>query len=246
MKNMYGLIGCNISYSFSKKYFTDKFKREGLDSHQYDVYDLVSLDQLPDVFSVEGLRGLNVTIPYKEQIISHIDHVVDYAAVVGAVNTLKVNNDGSITGYNTDVIGFEKSLFRFLDNKVLSSALILGSGGVAKAVKYVLEKMGFSTITMVSRQPSSGDVLSYEDLTGRLKEFSLIVNCTPLGTFPHVEQYPPIPLDELSSFHYVYDLVYNPQQTALMKAVQLAGGRAYNGLEMLHLQAEAAWEIWNQ
>ena len=240
--NKYGLIGRSISFSFSPGYFTSKFAELGLEDHLYSIYDLESISDFPELLMKETeLCGLNVTIPYKEEILPYLDAIDPVAAQIGAVNTICFE-EGKTTGYNTDVIGFQQSLQKQLlasDKK----ALILGSGGAAKAIRYVLEEEEIE-VTTVSRKPGA-EVRTYEDLDPDvIREHPLIINCTPLGTFPDVAARPPIPYQALTDRHFLFVLIYNPSRTAFLKTGEAAGARISNGLEMLVGQAEASWELW--
>ena len=238
----FGLIGKSLSHSFSKIYFEEKFRREHIDT-SYSLFELADITEITDFLQQHpDLAGFNVTIPYKQQIIPYLDELSDEAQAVGAVNTVIVQHIGNqiITkGYNTDIIGFRDSLQGI---KVPESALILGTGGAAAAVKYVLEQLGCAC-TIVSRNPERG--LPYSALTPEIiRQHKLIVNCTPVGTFPDINEKPDIPYEGISGDHYLYDLVYNPSETAFMKEGILHGAKVQNGLKMLHGQAEAAWNIW--
>lgn len=238
----FGLIGKSLSHSFSKIYFEEKFRREHIDT-SYSLFELADITEITDFLQQHpDLAGFNVTIPYKQQIIPYLDELSDEAQAVGAVNTVVVQHiDNQIItkGYNTDIIGFRDSLQGI---KVPESALILGTGGAATAVKYVLEQLGCAS-TIVSRNPERG--LSYSALTPEIiRQHKLIVNCTPVGTFPDIHEKPDILYEGISGDHYLYDLVYNPSETAFMKEGILHGAKVQNGLKMLHGQAEAAWNIW--
>lgn len=236
----YGLIGKNISYSFSRAYFSKKFEAEGIDA-QYVNFDLQTIEEFSEILSSPP-SGCNVTIPYKEQIIPYLDRLDPVASDIGAVNTIKFENDGSLTGYNTDYFGFMESLKPFLKAEH-QKALILGTGGASKAVAYALKLLGIS-YTFVSRSPEK-DHYSYSDLSEHImQEYKLIINCTPLGTHPNTSNFPSIPLDFLSSQHLLYDLIYNPAATKLMQLALEKGATAINGEQMLKLQAEKAWSIW--
>jgi len=255
----YGLIGFPLKHSFSKEYFTDKFHTLGLTDHQYELYPLKTLSHFPELIKREPeLCGLNVTIPHKIGIMFYLDSVSEEAKAVDAVNCIKITKSDlltdlfsgqvsldhvDLTGYNTDVYGFEESLKPFLKGKHHQRALILGNGGAARAVMYVLKKMHIE-YTVVSRKASHLQ-LSYPELTaGIMKNHTLIVNTTPLGTFPRVEECVDIPYEYIGSNHLLYDLVYNPAETEFLKRGRLKGASTKNGLEMLHLQAEKNWEIW--
>lgn len=238
----FGLLGRNISYSFSQGYFTQKFKDLGLENHSYENFDLQSIEEFPLVLQQENLKGLNVTIPYKQEVIPFLDELDSKAAKIGAVNTIQLTQNG-LKGFNTDAYGFQVSLQPFLKPHH-THALILGTGGASKAVKFVLEEMGIQTI-YVSRSSKEGQ-LTYDDLNQEIMEQNtLIVNCTPLGTFPKVEDRPALPYTFIGRQHLLYDLIYNPEKTAFLKQGEIQGATICNGLEMLKGQAEKAWEIWN-
>lgn len=240
--NKYGLIGKSISYSFSPGFFSEKFQELGLEDHIYSIYELDTISAFPDLLQQESeLRGLNVTIPYKEEIMPYLDEIDSVAAQIGAVNTICFR-EGKTIGFNTDAIGFEHSL----QNQLLPSdtkALILGTGGAAKGIRFVLEQHNIGTTT-VSRKSGAG-VLTYEELNPKIiLEHDLIINCTPLGTFPDVQAKPPIPYEAVTDKHFLFDLIYNPAKTAFLEAGEAAGARVSNGHEMLVSQAEASWALW--
>jgi len=242
----YGLIGKNISYSFSKKYFTEKFKNLELDNYSYNNFDLQTIEEFPSVYDavIDTIQGFNVTIPYKEEIISYLDEMDDDANIIGAVNTIKISKEGRLKGYNTDIYGFENSLNPLLKSHV-KKALILGTGGASKAIAFVLKKNDISVI-FVSRNPSNPKTISYEDLTEEvIHNHHLIINCTPLGTFPNTESLPDIPYEFLNDKHFLFDLVYNPAITEFLAKGKERGATIKNGEEMLKLQADQAWRIWN-
>jgi shikimate dehydrogenase len=248
---IYGLIGYPLTHSFSKAYFSEKFAREGINA-DYELFPLENIGQLPGLLREHpGLRGLNVTIPYKEAVIPYLDALNDVAEGVGAVNVIKIA-EGRLTGYNSDVYGFEISLRRqyertFPGHDITTEtglALILGTGGAAKSAAWVLGRLGIG-FRFVSRNNNAPDTLAYSDLKGL--DFTCvrwIINTTPLGTFPAVNQCPKLPFHALSSQHLVFDLIYNPAETLLLHRAKSRGCTIQNGLEMLHLQAEKAWEIW--
>jgi len=241
-KKRYGLIGKNISYSFSKGYFTKKFLESGLQGHTYENFDLPNSSELENLLKNNHLNGLNVTIPYKEAVIPYLDDLDATAAEIGAVNTIKFIGDKRI-GFNTDAHGFQMSLSPLLNNEH-DKALILGTGGASKAIAYVLDRCGIR-YTFVSRNPERNQ-LGYHELDASLiHDNTLIINCTPLGTHPNIAQKPVIPYTGITPGHILYDLIYNPEKTAFLKAGEAQGAIVKNGLEMLQLQAEKAWEIWN-
>ncbi len=245
-ERIFGLIGYPVSHSFSKRYFTEKFAREGLSDCRYELFPLPSIAAFPELIAgTPSLRGLNVTLPHKETVIPHLDRLDPAAAAVGAVNTIRISPAGC-EGFNTDVIGFERSLLRWLDENRArpSAALVLGTGGAAKAVGYVLQKLGVA-YRLVSRKPGP-DRLTYDQVDSAvLAEHHLIVNTTPLGMAPQTGARPDLPYEQLSPEHLLYDLVYNPEKTLFLSEGEKRKSRTINGLEMLHLQAEAAWKIWN-
>lgn len=238
----YGLIGKNISYSFSKGFFTHKFETEKR-KDTYENFDIDCIEDFPKIIEkTSGLKGLNVTIPYKESIIPFLDKMDSEAEKIGAVNTIKFSNNGQLIGYNTDHYGFAKSLEKFFPFHK-KTALILGSGGASKAIKYVLETLNFEYL-VVSRTQNS-ETINYEDIDRDIiNTYFLIINCTPVGTFPNVNDYPQIPYHLLTKNHIVYDLIYNPPQTEFIKRGFAAGARVSNGLAMLEYQADKSWSIW--
>ena len=237
----YGLIGKTLGHSFSRQFFTDKFQREGLDA-EYLNFELPQIDLFPSVFEGRDVRGLNVTIPYKQAVIPFLKELSDEARAIGAVNVVKVTADG-LVGYNTDVVGFTQSI-RPLLRPHHTKALVLGTGGASRAVCYGLNRLGLD-IQLVSRTKSSG-TLTYDQLSPEvMAAYTVIVNTTPLGTSPAVDTCAPIPYDCLSERHLLFDLVYNPDETKFLRLGREHGAQTRNGLEMLHLQAVAAWQIWN-
>lgn len=250
--DVYGIIGFPLGHSFSQRYFTEKFERAGIVQARYDRFPLADIAAFPALLAGQPeLRGLNVTIPYKVAVLSYLDALDETARAVGAVNTIRIRA-GHLKGYNTDVIGFERSLQAWLTGMGrlpaqpgAMKALILGTGGASKAVAWVLEKMDIA-YAFVSRWPAGGNQLGYPDLPGLLAGYALIVNTTPLGTYPAVENCPEVPFQQIDERHLVYDLVYNPAETLLLQRAKTRGAAIKNGLEMLQLQAEAAWDIWQQ
>jgi shikimate dehydrogenase len=244
---LFGLIGYPLSHSFSKGYFTSKFEKEQIANCKYENFPIESIQVLPSVLENNpDINGLNVTIPYKEKVIPFLNDISPEAKEIGAVNTIRIIKERKtirLKGYNTDVYGFMESL-RPLLKPHHTSALVLGTGGASKAVKFALKKLNI-TYTSVSRSKSE-HTITYEDLTKEIMLHNmLIINTTPLGTFPKVEEYPPLPYQYLTSEHLLYDLVYNPAVTAFLNQGVLHNCQTKNGLEMLHLQAEKAWKIWN-
>ena len=243
IQHRYGLIGRNISYSFSRSYFSKKFRELGLNEHYYENFDLASLDEFPAVIRENpSLKGLNVTIPYKEEIIGFLDELDVKAAEIGAVNTIQFK-EGGLVGHNTDIYGFEMAIEPML-TKEDKNALILGTGGASKAVAYVLNKLSINC-KFVSRNPVEGQWL-YDDLNQEVMEqYRVIVNTTPLGTYPDIDKKPDIPYEFITAEHLLFDLIYNPERTAFLSEGLNKQARILNGLKMLELQAEKAWEIWN-
>lgn len=246
-RRLFGLIGYPLSHSFSKKYFTQKFEEEGITNSIYALFPLETIRDFPELIQTfPNFRGLNVTIPYKEQVIPYLDELDAGAAAIGAVNTILVKNN-KLIGYNTDAFGFESSLKQFLkDHKSYpENALILGTGGAAKAVMFVLDQLGIAWKT-VSRDAKRGN-LTYENLKDiSLDPYLLIINTSPVGMAPAIENYPDIPYHCLGNRHLLYDLVYNPSETTFLQKGKQQGAATMNGLAMLYGQAERAWSIWNQ
>ncbi len=242
-KRLYGLIGYPLSHSFSKNFFSKKFEKEGLSDCEYELFPMRSLDELSALLrSQPELQGLNVTIPHKENIIPHLDEIDEAAQEIGAVNTIRISS-GRLKGFNTDVFGFEKSLPDVFPEGM--QALVLGTGGAAKAVAFVLKKRSIP-FRMASRQPQNEE-LGYAEITpALLAQYRLVVNATPLGMFPNVNECPPLPYGAIHGKHWFYDLIYNPERTLFLKKAGDRGAQIFNGLEMLRLQAEQAWSIWNE
>ncbi|TXK36514.1 shikimate dehydrogenase [Pontibacter qinzhouensis] len=240
----FGLIGRKLGHSFSKRFFTEKFEREGIQGAVYNLYELDQITEFPELLMREPeLVGLNVTVPYKEVIIPFLDELDAAAASIGAINTIRVEN-GKTVGYNTDYIGFKQTLEEFYPVQQEAKALVLGTGGAAKAVLAALRALGIG-YTEVSRT-ATASAIDYKDLDATtLSSHKLIINTTPLGMYPATEACPPLPYHLLTPQHYLYDLVYNPEQTLFMKKGAEAGAATENGLAMLYKQAEAAWAIWN-
>ncbi len=242
----YGLIGHPLGHSFSAKYFAEKFSREGIPA-TYDNYDIEDISLLTSLIERQPmLKGLNVTIPYKEKVIPLLTSLTPEAQEIGAVNTISIERGEEITltGHNTDCTGFRKSLQPLL-RPHHTQALILGTGGASKAVEYVLRQLNIKAVK-VSRTPREGQ-LSYEDITPEVMEqHLLIVNCTPLGTWPNVHTCPPLPYQAITPRHLLFDLVYNPEETTFLSRGKAQGATICNGLQMLHGQAIAAWEFWNR
>lgn len=248
--NIYGLIGYPLSHSFSKKYFTEKFKKENISNSEYKLFPVKSISEFPELIKNNpNLKGLNVTIPYKKSIIPFLCKIQKQAKKIGAVNTItiKKNKQNKIftKGYNTDIYGFEKSLQPYI-NSNLKKSLILGTGGSSKSVAYVLGKNNVEYL-FVSRSKSNikKQIINYSNLDKNIiKNIQIIINTTPLGMSPDIENYPNIPYKFISEKHILYDLIYNPYETLFLKKGKNKGAITKNGLEMLHIQAEKSWEIY--
>ena len=239
----FGLIGKHISYSFSKDYFTTKFKDEGYNNASYENFDIENITELPNLIT-KNIKGLNVTIPYKELVIPYLDKIDKKAKQIGAVNTIKITKKGKLKGFNTDYFGFKKTLEPYIENHH-NKALILGTGGASKAIAFALKKMNIK-YAFVSRNPSKETAFTYATLTVKdIKNHQIIINCTPLGTFPNTEAYPNIPYSAITNQHILFDLIYNPLETKFLAFGKSKNATTINGLNMLKLQADKAWKIWN-
>ena len=243
--NKLGLLGRNISYSFSRTYFKEKFEKEGIENTTYENFDIDSIEKFPAIIeNTKNLKGLNVTIPYKQEVMPFLDKINKKAKEIGAVNTIKITKKGKLVGYNTDCYGFKKSLQPYLKSSH-KNALILGTGGASKAVAYSLKQLGIN-YKYVSRNLTEGIAYTYQNLNNSvIKEHTIIINCTPLGTFPNIENCPEIPYDAITENHILFDLIYNPAETKFLSFGKQKGATILNGLNMLILQAEKAWSIWN-
>jgi len=247
---LFGLLGNKLTHSFSVKYFTEKFQREGLsDQVKYRNFEIPDLDEFITLVETEKqLFGLNVTFPYKERIIPYLNHVDDVAADTGAVNTIKIQRNGSgnllfMEGYNTDAVGFQSAIEALFLPHQKKGALILGNGGAAKAVQYCLKKLAIPFLVVTRK--NDGNLMFEEVNKDHFQNYPLIINTTPLGTYPDITNSPPIPYHLLSTENLLFDLVYNPEMTTFMKLGFANGAKVENGLKMLHAQAEASWAIWN-
>ncbi len=245
--DIYGLIGYPLGHSFSVSYFNQKFADEGINA-KYMNFEIPSIDELPEIIAkYPQLKGLNVTIPYKEKVMNFLDSISPEARAIGAVNVIRVSHDGKKTtlkGFNSDVIGFTQSIEPMLDKKWHKKALVLGTGGASKAVSYGLKSLGVEPV-YVSRYERP-DTIQYANITPEVvKEYNVIVNCTPLGMYPHSDTCPELPYEAMDNHTILYDLIYNPDQTLFMRKGAAQGADVKNGLEMLLLQAFAGWEFWN-
>ena len=246
--DIYGLIGLPLKHSFSQRFFTEKFAKEGIDAeyHTFDIPDIALLEKIIELH--KGLNGLNVTIPYKEKVIEYLDRLDPEAEKIGAVNVIKFLRDEEgvrLVGYNSDIVGFQSSIKPLINSLIHEKALILGTGGASKAVKHGLQNLGLET-KFVSRTSKNGSY-TYQDLSKDiLSEYKVIVNSSPVGTFPDINSSPDIPYQYLTTDHLLYDLVYNPAETSFLKQGKAMGATVKNGEEMLALQAIEAWDIWNR
>ena len=242
----YGLLGKDISYSFSQNYFTLKFKDEAINDATYQNFDIQNIEEFKtSILKTKGLSGVNVTIPYKESIIPFLDRLDKKAEQIGAVNTIKFTKKGFLKGYNTDIYGFKKTIKPHL-KKHHKKALILGTGGASKAIAFVLKALKID-FHFVSRQDSEKASYTYDTLTEDIiNDHQIIINCSPVGTFPDVDDAPNIPYDGISSQHILFDLIYNPSQTVFLKEGKNRGATTINGYDMLVFQAEKSWKIWNK
>lgn len=243
----YGIIGFPLGHSFSPGFFNEKFKNEGIDAI-YEKYELPQIDSLPETLAMNPeLKGLNVTIPYKQQVMSYLNEMSEEATAIGAVNVVKVTRNGKklhLKGFNSDVIGFTRSIEPYIDSHH-KKALVLGTGGASKAIEYGLHKLGLETLKVSRRK--SDDTITYDDITPEMiREYNVIVNCTPVGMYPHTDECPQLPYESMDNHTLLYDLIYNPDETLFMKKGKANGAVVKNGLEMLLLQAYASWEFWNE
>ena len=242
---IYGLIGKTIGYSFSKKYFTERFGNTNATDCTYENFDLENISEFTDLIQNHAdLQGLNVTIPYKETIIPFLDELSEKATKIGAVNVIRFKKNGKRKGYNSDYFGFKKSLEPLLQSHH-KKALILGTGGASKAVAFALEELEIP-YSFVSREIRQ-NTIDYERINATtFDNYQIIINCTPLGTSPNTKEFPPIPYQYFTEKHIAFDLIYNPAETEFLKKAKKKGALTQNGLEMLVHQAEKAWEIWNK
>jgi shikimate dehydrogenase len=246
VKKLYGLIGYPLSHSFSKKYFGNKFQKENIEGCAYELFEIDNIQKVEQVFKMPNLQGFNVTIPYKHDIMGYLDDFDHSAKKVGAVNVVKIGPDGKKTGFNSDYYGFRTSLVNWLPDLKNQKALMLGIGGAAKAVMAVLEDLHIPMLK-ISRDATKGDI-DYTALMQQpdiLQQHRLIINTTPLGMSPNIVAKPDIDYSLLGKQHFLYDLIYNPAETSFLAEGKKNGAQIKNGLQMLELQAEKSWEIWN-
>lgn len=241
----FGLIGKNISYSFSKNYFTTKFQDENILHASYENFDIQHIGEFQNILeSNPNLKGLNVTIPYKESVMPYLDKLNKKAKKIGAINTIKITKKGKLKGYNTDFYGFKKSIKPHLKLKH-KHALILGTGGASKAIAFALKQLKID-YQFVSRNTTKKGYITYKSLTPSIiNKHLIIINCTPLGTFPNVNEAPNIPYQAITENHILFDLIYNPEETLFLKNGVTKNATTINGYQMLAFQADKAWEIWN-
>lgn len=246
MEKIFGLIGASVSHSFSKSFFDEKFFREGLRDYHYELFPLGNISEIESLLKdTKGLTGLNVTIPYKEQVLQYLDEVDTFAKKIGAVNVIRIK-DGKLKGYNTDSDAFFETIEKWLPKDKTFKALVLGTGGSSKAVQVALSKLKIE-YQLVSREAKKG-VITYNDLEKNpslIADSKLIINTTPLGMSPNTETMPPVNFENIGDEHYIYDLIYNPARTMFLQKSEMSGATIKNGLEMLHVQAEKSWMIWN-
>ncbi len=242
---VYGLIGYPLGHSFSKQYFTEKFAREGITDCVFEAFPIAAIEELPALLKANpDLKGLCVTIPYKEQVLKYIDELSEEVKAIGATNSISVR-DNKLTAYNTDIAGFRQSFQKSLQPNH-TKALVLGTGGASKAVQYVLRQLGITYLVVSRNISTTSGFIRYEDINEALmNEYSIVINCTPVGMWPKESICPDIPYELINSSHYLYDLVYKPEQTLFLQKGKNNGAVTQNGYEMLVIQAEESWRIWN-
>lgn len=242
---LYGLIGYPLGHSFSKEYFTKKFEREGLTDCFFEAFPLKSITEFKElILGHPALKGLGVTIPYKQQVLTYVDEMSDEVKCIGATNSIKISGN-KLIAYNTDIDGFEQSFVKQLQ-PVHTKALVLGTGGASKAVQYVLNKLGISFLVVSRNESQQEGFISYTRIVEKMMdEYKVIINCTPVGMQPNENTAPEIPYDLLTAQHYLYDLVYKPAHTLFLQKGEAVGATTKNGYDMLLIQAEASWKIWN-
>lgn len=242
---LYGLIGYPLGHSFSKQYFAEKFAREGISDCFYDAFPISAIDQFPSLIKDHpNLKGLNVTIPYKEQVLQFVTHLTPEVKAIGAANCIKIEGE-QLTAFNTDVVGFERSFCKLLKPHH-TKALVLGTGGSSKAVQYVLQKLGIQFLLVTRSENTGAGFINYDMIDEQtMQSYPVIVNCSPSGMSPNDHTCPNLPYQFISPQHFLYDLVYKPAKTLFLQKGEERGAQIQNGYEMLILQAEASWEIWN-
>lgn len=242
---LYGLIGFPLGHSFSKQYFTEKFEKEGIKDCRFEAFPIPVIEDLPLLLQNNpGLKGLSVTIPYKEQVLQYVHELSDEVKAIGATNSLKINN-GKLTAYNTDIAGFERSFAKQLQPHH-KKALLLGTGGASKAVQYVLNKLSIDFLVVSRNKEEKENHIAYNDINEAImKEYPVIINASPVGMYPKEDIAPSIPYGFISAGHYLYDLVYKPAETIFLQEGKKRGAAVENGYEMLLIQAEESWRIWN-
>jgi shikimate dehydrogenase len=243
--NLYGLIGYPLGHSFSKQYFTEKFEKEGIKDAVYETFPIPSIDEFPALLKAHSnLKGLSVTIPYKEQVLKFITEFSDEVKYIGATNSIKVDGK-KLIAYNTDIVGFHQSFVKHL-KPLNKKALILGTGGAAKAVQYVLQKLHIDFLLITRSNESRNGFINYNMIDEKImKEYTIIINCSPAGMLPNEHTFPDIPYHLITPHHYLYDLVYKPAKTIFLQKGEEQGAVVQNGYEMLLIQAEESWKIWN-
>ncbi len=242
---VYGLIGYPLGHSFSKQFFLEKFAKEGLDNCSFETFPIPSIDLFPALLRKNpALKGLSVTIPYKEQVLKFVTEISEEVKYIGATNSIKIEGN-KLTAYNTDIVGFEKSFIKLLQSHH-KKALVLGTGGAAKAVQYVLSKLSIEFLVVSRAKKLQGGYINYKMIDEQImKEYSIIINCSPVGMSPNENTCPDIPYQSINAQHYLYDLVYKPWKTLFLQKGEENGALVQNGYEMLLIQAEASWKIWN-
>lgn len=242
---LFGLIGYPLGHSFSKQYFTEKFLREGIADCTFEAFPIPSIEEFPALLiNNKNLKGLSVTIPYKEQVLRFVDELSDEVRFIGATNSIKIAGN-KLIAYNTDIVGFERSFCKELKSNH-TKALILGTGGASKAVQYVLRKLSIQYLIVTRQQNNDEGFIQYEAIDSKvMDEFTVIINCSPVGMYPNDNECPKIPYQLITPAHYLYDLVYKPDKSLFLQKGEAAGATIQNGYEMLLIQAEASWKIWN-
>ena len=243
---LYGLIGYPLGHSFSKKYFTEKFQRESLADVAYELFPIPSIKDFPSIIhSNPALKGLNVTIPYKQQVLEYVTGSTPDVKKIGAANTIKIE-ENKLTAYNTDVIGFERSFTKKL-KPFHKRALVLGSGGSSKAIQFVLEKLNIDFLVVTRNENLQNGVINYPMIDEAIiDDYTIIINSTPVGLFPNINECPQIPYQHISEKHYLFDLIYKPEKTLFLQKGEERGAVIQNGYDMLIIQAEESWKIWNE